>query len=103
MSLHRSGFIFLIFLLYQTAHGVIDHRYCIILAGGHGQRLWPLTNTCTPKPLLSVDGQTTLLDQTIERISSVVPLNNIWICSSENYADIFANHNKQSLRILVEP
>lgn len=46
--------------------------YGVILAGGAGERLWPSSRGSTPKHLLSVYGQGSLLQQTITRIQPMV-------------------------------
>jgi mannose-1-phosphate guanylyltransferase/mannose-6-phosphate isomerase len=43
-------------------------RYAIILCGGSGTRLWPLSRTLRPKQLLSLNGDETLLQQTAKRL-----------------------------------
>jgi NDP-sugar pyrophosphorylase family protein len=50
----------------------VSRLAALVLAAGRGERLRPLTDT-TPKPLLEVGGRT-LLDQALERVASVVPL-----------------------------
>lgn len=47
---------------------MITTWYAIILAGGIGERLWPLSTKEKPKQLLSVNGTETLLQQTIARM-----------------------------------
>ena len=42
--------------------------YFVILAGGQGQRLWPLSTKKQPKPLIPFLGETSLLEQTIDRV-----------------------------------
>ena len=43
-------------------------RYAVILCGGSGTRLWPLSRTLRPKQLLQLNGQETLLQQTAKRL-----------------------------------
>jgi mannose-1-phosphate guanylyltransferase/mannose-6-phosphate isomerase len=47
--------------------------YAVILAGGSGTRLWPLSREELPKQFLSLDGGPTLLQGTVERLGRVVP------------------------------
>ncbi|MBI4354873.1 MAG: hypothetical protein HY597_00300 [Candidatus Omnitrophica bacterium] len=47
--------------------------YAAILAGGSGERLWPLSRQRSPKPLLRLNGSQSLLDETIARVATVVP------------------------------
>ncbi len=48
----------------------------VILAGGHGTRLWPLTSGDKPKPLLQFFDQKTMLEETIDRFS---PLGQVFV------------------------
>jgi len=63
----------------------IENLYTVILAGGTGKRLWPLSRRALPKQLLSVGQDGTLLDQTIDRVGSLVPEKNIWICTTKEH------------------
>lgn len=59
----------------------------IILAGGSGQRLWPLSRKSTPKPFLSMDGisNKTLYQKTLERVSRCkYTLDPIVVCQEEH-------------------
>ena len=56
-----------------------DHVYVVIMAGGSGTRFWPLSRRKTPKQLLDLFGGTTLLEQAVERVKGMVPLERIYI------------------------
>jgi mannose-1-phosphate guanylyltransferase/mannose-6-phosphate isomerase len=43
-------------------------RFAVVLAGGSGTRLWPLSRTTMPKQLLALDGDKTLMQQTVDRV-----------------------------------
>ena len=49
-------------------HKIPSNRYAIILAGGSGTRLWPLSRSLMPKHLLALNGNETLLQQTARRL-----------------------------------
>ncbi|MDP1595540.1 MAG: mannose-1-phosphate guanylyltransferase/mannose-6-phosphate isomerase [Methylotenera sp.] len=47
----------------------MNNRYAVILCGGSGTRLWPLSRTLRPKQLLALNGEQTLLQQTAQRLT----------------------------------
>ena len=47
--------------------------YALILAGGSGERFWPLSRRARPKQLLRLVSDRTLLEETIERLEGLVP------------------------------
>lgn len=58
-------------------------RYALILAGGSGQRFWPISRDAQPKQLLKLFGEKTLLELTIERLDGFVPRENILILTNK--------------------
>lgn len=66
-----------------------EHHYVVILAGGIGSRLWPKSLIAKPKQFLDVlhIGKT-LLRQTYERFTSFIKPENIFIATTEEYADL---------------
>lgn len=55
----------------------MTQRYAVILCGGSGTRLWPLSRSLRPKQLLALNGELSLLQQTAERVKSHVGASNI--------------------------
>ena len=59
---------------------LIDHLYCLILAGGKGKRLWPSSRNEYPKQFIDFFGVgRTQLQQTYDRLARLVPANRIII------------------------
>ena len=79
----------------------------VILAGGGGTRLFPLSRECYPKQFLHVIGDKSLLAQTVERFIGLVKPEDIVIVTNEKY--IFHvqaelnSINAQDAHIIVEP
>ncbi len=75
----------------------------IILAGGSGTRLWPLSRKNYPKQFLKLNGAKSLLEQTAERLLKALPLDDLVVMTNEEYKF----HVKSSLigirNIILEP
>nr|BCN19442.1 mannose-1-phosphate guanylyltransferase [Vibrio metoecus] len=56
----------------------------VIMAGGTGSRLWPLSRELYPKQFLDVTGKGTMLQQTVERLSSINHQAPILVCNEEH-------------------
>lgn len=61
------------------------NRYAIILCGGSGTRLWPLSRSLMPKHLLPLNGDHTLLQQTVIRLSQKVPASHLMTVTHHNH------------------
>lgn len=64
-----------------------SHVFAVILAGGGGTRLWPKSRNATPKQFLKLTGSKTMLQLTAERISQIVPWENIIVVTNTLYED----------------
>ena len=60
-------------------------RYAIILCGGSGTRLWPLSRTLRPKQLLALNGVQTLLQQTATRLLDYVDAAHLYTVTHEDH------------------
>lgn len=56
--------------------------FLFILAGGSGERFWPLSRTKTPKHLLSLFSKKTLLEETLHRVKNLVPPSQLFILTN---------------------
>ncbi|BCS86871.1 mannose-1-phosphate guanylyltransferase/mannose-6-phosphate isomerase [Pseudodesulfovibrio sediminis] len=65
--------------------GFVEECHAIILAGGSGTRLWPLSRNLLPKQLLVLGGKTTLLQQTVSRVLEAFEPSKIWVITNEEH------------------
>ena len=56
--------------------------YGLILAGGSGERFWPLSRRARPKQLLQLVSERTLLEETIARLDGLVPREQILVLTN---------------------
>lgn len=84
----------------------------IILAGGSGERLWPLSRKNYPKQFLKLNGDKSLLQQTAERLLSVVSAEDIVVLTNNAYkfhvlSDLNSlpafHHQRLNSQIILEP
>lgn len=59
------------------------NAYVCIMAGGSGERFWPMSRQRTPKHLLKLFSDQTLLEATVRRLEEVVPRTNIFVLTNE--------------------
>jgi len=61
----------------------LDNAYAIIMAGGKGERFWPLSTARRPKQLLALAGGKALILQAVERLEGIVPPERVLIVTNE--------------------
>src|SRR5882762_10140855 len=60
-----------------------SNRFVIIMAGGRGERFWPVSRQKTPKQLITLLGNRSFLQQAVDRVLPIVPIKNILIITNE--------------------
>ena len=67
----------------------MENRYCVIMCGGVGSRFWPFSKSAAPKQFLDFFGTgRTLLQMTYDRIADIIPSQNIFALTNEQYAPL---------------
>ncbi|MBT3456082.1 mannose-1-phosphate guanylyltransferase [bacterium] len=78
--------------------------YFVILAGGKGERLWPLSREDMPKQFIPFKGKSCLLEETVSRVETMVPGKNIMVVTNEKYKESVSNVvGKRVGKIIAEP
>lgn len=82
-----------------------DNFYAVILAGGGGTRLWPKSRRSTPKHLLKLYDDRTMVQQTFDRILPLIPKERIFLITLETYVKDIKNQLPEMLdeNIIAEP
>lgn len=79
--------------------------YAVIMAGGKGARFWPRSREAMPKHLLDILCEKTIIQQTVDRIKTLIPPANIFIVTGKSHADEVVRQLPEvpGENILVEP
>ncbi|OGP52851.1 MAG: mannose-1-phosphate guanylyltransferase/mannose-6-phosphate isomerase [Deltaproteobacteria bacterium RBG_13_52_11] len=81
----------------------------VILAGGKGTRFWPLSRENCPKQMLNIVGEDSLLRQTIKRLDGFIPLDKVWVVTTDILSQDIRFHLKplgndaERIRFIIEP
>jgi mannose-1-phosphate guanylyltransferase len=83
----------------------MEHTYCVIMAGGKGERFWPLSTKLVPKPFVRLIGDKSMIQMTVDRALRLVPADHIFVVLGEEHAAV-AREQLPGLKgnqIIVEP
>ena len=64
----------------------VSDRFVIIIAGGKGERFWPVSREKTPKQLIKLLGDRSLLQQAVDRVTPIVPMKNVLVITNQAQA-----------------
>jgi mannose-1-phosphate guanylyltransferase len=65
----------------------MDKAYAVIMAGGKGERFWPLSTSKTPKQVLDLIGDKSMLAMAIERIEDLIPPERVLVITSADLVE----------------
>ncbi len=76
-----------------------------IMAGGQGERFWPLTKKGFPKYRIRLDGKTSLLQKTYQRLSRLYSVNDIYIVTTQEHLPLIQLELPKLKRahLIIEP
>ena len=75
----------------------------VILAGGSGSRLWPVSREQFPKQFLSIIGESSMLSATVDRLSPLIDRQDVWVVTGEAHARGEAFSELDTLNKILEP
>ncbi|NLG28716.1 MAG: mannose-1-phosphate guanylyltransferase, partial [Chloroflexi bacterium] len=83
----------------------LQHTYVTILAGGSGTRLWPHSRVQRPKHLLELVGDSSTLQQTVERVLPLIPAERVFVLTGPDHAGMVAAQlpGLPAGHVLIEP
>src|ERR1700722_19486269 len=77
----------------------------VILAGGSGTRFWPRSRKARAKQVLALDGERTMIQQTVDRLTPLPEPTDVWVITNDLLDDLIAEQLPEVPRehILSEP
>lgn len=60
----------------------MNSMYAVIMAGGRGERFWPLSTSSKPKQLHDLVGDKTLIAQAVERLEGLIPIERVFVITN---------------------
>nr|WP_273222472.1 mannose-1-phosphate guanylyltransferase [Geosporobacter ferrireducens] len=77
----------------------------VIMAGGKGERFWPKSRIRLPKQLISLTGEKTMIQETVDRLKTYIKQNDIYVVTGEEYASPISHQlpDVPAENIIVEP
>lgn len=77
----------------------------LIMAGGKGERFWPLSTDTKPKQFLNLLGNKTMIQMTVNRLMPLIPVERIFIATAERYIQLIKEQlpDLPTNNIIIEP
>src|SRR5712691_3347374 len=83
----------------------MEHLHAVILAGGSGTRLWPLSTPSFPKQFLPLPSGKSMIQETLARVAPLIAPERAWVVTGRSMAGLVHEHLPAIpvLNILGEP
>jgi mannose-1-phosphate guanylyltransferase len=82
-----------------------DNFYPVILAGGSGTRFWPRSRRNRAKQVLALDGEQTMIQQTVARLLPLAPMENMWVVTNDHLREVIVEQLSEvpESQVVAEP
>ncbi len=80
-----------------------NNMKAVVLAGGSGSRLWPMSRQRLPKQFLNISGDDSMLGGTVARLSPLIAKEDVWVITGEKHAKGEAFSELEGLHQILEP
>lgn len=82
-----------------------ENYYAVIMAGGGGTRMWPLSRQSSPKQILKIIGDTSLFQDAVERLGGIFPPERILVVTIQEQAPLLQDQRPEIPleNFLIEP
>src|SRR5438270_10025617 len=83
----------------------MDHLNAVILAGGSGTRLWPLSTPSFPKQFLPLPSGKSMIQETLARVAPLITEEQSWVVTGRNMVELVHEHlpSLPTSQLLGEP
>lgn len=78
-------------------------NWAVIMAGGVGERFWPMSRRKRPKQLLAIVGKNTMIQQTVARLQGVVPPARIVVVTTADQVALVRKQLPRVKHVIAEP
>lgn len=84
-------------------NGRKEDIFAVVLAGGSGTRLWPMSRQLLPKQFINIDETGSLLEATIKRVRPLASGGNVIIVANKLHAFGSGYNQMKGFRVIIEP
>ena len=78
-------------------------NWAVIMAGGYGERFWPMSRRKQPKQLLPIIGDRTMIQQTVKRLETVIAYPQVMVVTNQEQASLVRKQLKRVKNVIAEP
>ncbi len=77
----------------------MKHLHAVILAGGSGTRLWPLSTPSFPKQFLPMPNGNSMIQETLTRVEPLISPERAWVVTGRSMAELVHEHLPEHSRL----